>query len=558
MALNAYRDCNEAPPGVLGVSVRPMSEPWYRTAVFYEISVRSFFDSNGDGVGDLQGVIDKLDYVRDLGVGCIWIMPFMKSPLLDGGYDVSDFRDVLAEFGTLEDAKRLTEEVHARGMRIIGDIPLNHTSDAHPWFQEARRDPNSPKRDWFVWSDTDSKYSDVRVIFVDAEDSNWEWDEQAGAYYWHRFFRHQPDLNYDNPQVQEEMIDTVRFWLSLGFDGLRLDAIPTLFEREGTDCENLPETHEFIKRIRAMLDSEFPDAMLLAEAYAHPRQMVDYFGDGDECHMAFHFPLASDLFMSLKQADAASLRRSLTDTPAIPLGAQWGTFLRNHDELLIELLTPEEHDYMWQEYAPEPAMRGNRNIRRRLAPLLDGDRRKIQLLLGLTMSLPGSPYLYYGDEIGMGDDTNLSDRDGLRTPMQWSDGPTAGFSTASPDLLFLPVVSRPGYGADDVNVANQDGDAGSLLSWVRNLVAERKRHPVLGVGALELVETGHTGVFAYLRHGDEEILVAADFSGTQQQISAAVSGSVATDLLSGDRLPIEHGSVKISLSPFGFRWLRLS
>ena len=535
-----------------------MSEPWYRTAVFYQISIRSFFDSNGDGIGDVQGVIDKLDYVSNLGVDCIWIMPFMKSPMRDGGYDVADFRDVQPVLGTLEDVKRLTEEVHQRGMRIIGDLPLNHTSDAHPWFQEARSDPDSPKRDWYVWNDTDEKYSNVRVIFMDTEDSNWTWDEKAGAYYWHRFFRHQPDLNFDNLEVQEEMIDVARFWLSLGFDGLRLDAIHTLFEREGTESENLPETHDFIKRIRAMVDSEFPDAMLLAEASAHPLEIVEYFGDGDECHMAFHFPLTNALFMALKLGDVSKLEQSLIETPSLPRGAQWGVFLRNHDELLIETLPPDERQFMWQMYAPEPPMRGNLNIRRRLARLVDGDRRRLDLLFGLITSLPGSPYLYYGDEIGMGDNTDLPDRDGLRTPMQWTDEPAAGFSTASPDQLSLPIIGEAGYAPSEVNVAAQRDDPGSLLWSVRNLLAERKKHPVLATGTFELLDAGNRGVFACLRSGGEDIVIMADFTGTGQQVAVPLQGATATDLLSGESMMISNGSLVTSLSPFGFRWLVVS
>ncbi len=469
-----------------------MSDPaWYQRSVFYEVPIRAFSDADGDGSGDIAGLIAKLDYLQWLGVDCVWLLPFFDSPLRDGGYDVRDFRTVLREFGTIDDVHQLVDDVHRRGMRIIADMLINHTSDTHEWFQEARK-PGSAKRDWYVWSDSDERYGDARVIFLDHEPSNWTWDDEAGAYYWHRFYHHQPDLNFDNVEVQEAMLDEIRFWLDVGFDGLRLDAVPYLIEREGTNCENLPETHAYLKRVRAMIDAEYDDRMILAEANQWPHDVVAYFGDGDECHMAYHFPLMPRLYMALRQADATSLVDILNATPDIPDGCQWGIFLRNHDELTLEMVTEEERQYMWREYAPDPAMKSNLGIRRRLATLLDGDRARIELLHSLLLSLPGSPFLYYGDEIGMGDDYSLPDRDGLRTPMQWTTGQTAGFSAADPADLYLPVVSAPGFGPDVVNVADQRADGESLLNWIRSMLELRSAHPVLATGAFELVATSHT------------------------------------------------------------------
>jgi maltose alpha-D-glucosyltransferase / alpha-amylase len=388
------------------------SDPqWFKTAIFYEVVIRGFHDANNDGTGDIRGLIDRLDYLEWLGIDCIWLLPFYRSPLRDGGYDISDYMSILPEYGTVDDVAELLDAAHARGIRVIVDMVMNHTSDQHPWFQEARK-PGSPKRDWYVWSDTDERYPEARIIFVDTEASNWTWDHEAQAYYWHRFFSHQPDLNYDNPEVAEAMLDIVRFWLNLGFDGLRLDAVPYLFEREGTNCENLPETHEYLKRIRKMVDDEFEDKVLLAEANQWPEDVVDYFGDGDECHMAFHFPVMPRMFMALRREEAKPIVEIMSNTPEIPDNCQWGIFLRNHDELTLEMVTDEERDYMYREYARDPRMKMNVGIRRRLAPLLDNNRRSIELFHALLFSLPGSPVMYYGDEIGMGDNIYLGDRDG--------------------------------------------------------------------------------------------------------------------------------------------------
>ncbi len=531
------------------------SSAWYQRSVFYEVPIRAFCDADGDGSGDIAGLIAKLDYLQWLGVDCVWLLPFFDSPLRDGGYDVRDFRAVLREFGTIDDVHRLVGEVHRRGMRIIADMLINHTSDTHEWFQEARK-PGSAQRDWYVWSDTDQRYRDARIIFLDHEASNWTWDEQAGAYYWHRFYHHQPDLNFDNAEVRDAMLDEIRFWLDVGFDGLRLDAVPYLIEREGTSCENLPETHAYLKQVRAMIDAEFDDRVILAEANQWPHDVVAYFGDGDECHMAYHFPLMPRLYMALRRGDATSLVEILNDTPAIPAGCQWGIFLRNHDELTLEMVTPQDRDYMWHEYAPDPAMKSNLGIRRRLASLLDGDRARIELLHSLLLSLPGSPFLYYGDEIGMGDDYSLPDRDGLRTPMQWTAGPTAGFSSAAPTDLYLPVISAPGFRPDVVNVADQRADDGSLLNWVRSMLALRSAHPVLGRGRFELVGTSHPAAFAFLRGDDEEtILAIANFSAEPVGVTVdADVGRAGTSIT--DAVPVDLGE-PLEIAGHGFRWIAI-
>src|ERR687896_1243634 len=392
---------------------------WFKTAVFYELYVRSFYDSNADGYGDFPGLTEKLDYLEWLGIDCIWLLPFYQSPLKDGGYDIADFYSILPEYGNLNDFTVFLSEAHERNIRVVADLVMNHTSDQHPWFQESRK-PGSAKRDWYVWSDADDRYNEARVIFVDTEKSNWTWDEEAGAFFWHRFFAHQPDLNYDNPEVQEQMLAVIRFWLNLGMDGFRLDAVPYLFEREGTNCENLPETHAFLRRIRKEVDAAFPGRVLLAEANQWPADVVEYFGDSDECHMCFNFPLMPRMFMALRRAQRHPITEILAQTPEVPDGCQWGIFLRNHDELTLEMVTDEERDYMWSEYAKDPRMRRNIGIRRRLAPLVDNDRRVMELFHAMLFSLPGSPILYYGDEIGMGDNIFLGDRDGVRTPMQWT------------------------------------------------------------------------------------------------------------------------------------------
>ncbi len=526
---------------------------WYKTAVFYQIPVHAFFDTNDDGIGDLAGVTAKLDYLEWLGVDCLWLLPFYPSPMVDGGYDVSDLRGVRAEYGTLADVEALLEAAHDRGMRVIADLVVNHTSDQHPWFQDSRR-PGSEKRDWYVWSDTSDRYAEARVIFIDSLDSNWTWDPVAGAYFWHRFYAEQPDLNFDNPEVREAVIDVVRFWLALGFDGLRLDAIPYLFERDGTNCENLPETHAFLKQLRSVVDAEFDDRMLLAEANQPPVEVVDYLGDGDECHMAYHFPVMPPLYMALRRRHAGDIVKALEATPPIPDNCQWAIFLRNHDELTLEMVTEEDRQFMYEQYAPDPAMRKNLGIRRRLAPLLGGDRRQIELMHGLLLSLPGSPFLYYGDEIGMGDAYLLRDRDGVRTPMQWKPGPGAGFSQAPADSFYLPIVADPRYDQEEVNVHDQRRDPASLLHWVRGLLETRRRYPVFGMGSFELVETTDPAILAYLRSGDEsEILVLANVSDVASTVEVpVVSDETLTDIRSGESV---RGP--FHLAPREFRWLEV-
>ncbi len=532
-----------------------MKAPWYVDAVFYEVPVYAFFDTNGDGVGDFAGLTERLDYLEWLGVTCIWLLPFYESPLRDGGYDISDFRSVLPRYGTVDDVRTFLDESHRRGLRVIADVIVNHTSDQHPWFQEARL-PGSPLRSRYVWSDTPDRFPDARVIFTDTHDSNWTWDPVAGAYYWHRFFDHQPDLNFDDPAVQDEIENIIRFWLTLGFDGLRLDAVPYLYERDNTNGENLPETHTYLKRLRAMVDTEFDDRMLLAEANQWPDDVVEYFGEGDEFHMAYHFPLMPRLFMALAQGDAGSVISILEDTPDIPDGCRWGIFLRNHDELTLEMVTGEERQYLWDRYAPEPSMRKNVGIRRRLAPLLDGDRRRIELLHALLLSLPGSPFLYYGDEIGMGDEHLLEDRDGVRTPMQWDSSPTAGFSTAVPQDLYLPVVSSPGYSPAAVNVAAQRDNPGSLLLWTRKMLDLRAGMSALGAGAFRLVPASDSAVFAFVRSdADATVLVVANFS------DAPVTSDLDVDLAPTATLATAPGTslegTTITLDAHGWAWFRV-
>ncbi len=536
---------------------------WYETAVFYEIPVHAFFDSNGDGIGDIAGITAKLDYLEWLGVDCLWLLPFFPSPMVDGGYDVSDLTGVRAEYGTLDDVRALLHQAHTRGMRVIADMVMNHTSDQHPWFLESR-EPGSAKRDWYVWSDTPDKYPDARVIFVDSLDSNWTWDETAGAYFWHRFYAEQPDLNFDNPQVRAAVVDVVRFWLELGFDGLRLDAIPYLFEREGTNCENLPETHAFLKELRAAVDAEFDERMLLAEANQPPVQVVDYLGDGDECHMAYHFPIMPPLFMALKRQHTNDIIEAIKATPPIPPSTQWGLFLRNHDELTLEMVTEEDREFMYREYAPDPRMKKNVGIRRRLAPLLENDRRLIELLHGLLLSLPGSPFLYYGDELGMGDEYLLRDRDGVRTPMQWEPGPTAGFSTADPASYYLPIVATPGFDSDTINVLNEMEDDTSLLNQIRRLLDIRRKLGVFGTGGFELHASDDPAILKFSRSdATQSVLVAANVADRTVQVEIAASMMAVPgqgddsgtfidviDAVSGEPVP-----ATIDLGPREFRWL---
>jgi maltose alpha-D-glucosyltransferase / alpha-amylase len=534
---------------------------WFQSAVFYEVLPRGFYDSNNDGCGDFRGLIDKLDYIQWLGVDCIWLLPFYESPLRDGGYDISDYHAVLPEFGSVDDVAEMLDAAHSRGIRVIADMVMNHTSDQHPWFQQARQ-PGSPLRDWYVWSDTDDRYPDARIIFVDTEKSNWTWDPVAEAYYWHRFFSHQPDLNFENPDVQEAMLDVVKFWLSLGFDGLRLDAVPYLYEREGTDCENLPETHAYLKRVRKMVDDAFDDKVLLAEANQWPADVVDYFGDGDECHMAFHFPLMPRMYMGLRREEARPIVEVLESTPPIPEGCQWGIFLRNHDELTLEMVTDEERDYMYAEYARDPRMRANVGIRRRLAPLLDDSRDTIKLFHALLMSLPGSPVMYYGDELGMGDNIYLGDRDGVRTPMQWSGDRNGGFSRSDFAQLYLPPIMDPVYGFSSVNVEAQQRSRHSLLHWVRNLVHVRRRHPVFGTGTFEALEPSNGKVLAFLREDAEDaVLVVANLAASAQPVELDLSryaGHTPVELLGGTPFPdIGELPYLLTLAPHGFYWFGL-
>jgi maltose alpha-D-glucosyltransferase/alpha-amylase len=484
------------------------SDPlWFKHAVFYEIHTRAFFDGNDDGSGDLRGVTEKLDYLQWLGVDCIWLLPLYPSPLRDGGYDIADFTNVHEDYGTVEDFRQLIEAAHQRGIRVIADLVMNHTSSDHPWFQASRADRDGPHGDWYVWSDTDEPWQEARVIFLDTEPSNWTWDPVRGQYYWHRFFSHQPDLNYDNPEVQRAMLDVLRFWLDLGIDGFRMDAIPYLYERDGTNGENLPESHEYLKRVRTEIDANYPDKVLLAEANQWPEDVVEYFGDGDECHMCFHFPVMPRMFMALRREDAAPIYEILERTPPIPENCQWGLFLRNHDELTLEMVTDDERDYMYTEYAKDPRMKLNLGIRRRLAPLMDSGRDEIQLLHAIMFSLPGSPVLYYGDEIGMGDNIFLGDRDGVRTPMHWTGDRNGGFSRADFAQLYLPPLMDPVYGYQAVNVEAQLRTPTSLLRWIRRFIALRKQHPVFGLGSYEPLETSNPRIFAHVRRYEDDIVL---------------------------------------------------
>jgi maltose alpha-D-glucosyltransferase / alpha-amylase len=535
---------------------------WFKTVIFYELSVRSFYDSNGDGIGDLPGATEKLDYLQWLGVDCIWLLPMYQSPLRDGGYDISDFFQIHPDLGTVEDFRTFVEAAHSRGMRVIADLVMNHTSDAHPWFQEARSSPDSPKRDWYVWSDNKERYEDARIIFIDTESSNWTWDEQAGAYYWHRFFSHQPDLNYDNPEVQKAMLEVLRFWLDLGIDGFRLDAVPYLFEREGTNCENLLETHAYLKRVRREVDEHYPDRVLLAEANQWPADVVHYFGVGDECHMAFQFPVMPRMFMALRREEAAPLLDILDQTPPIPDSCQWGLFLRNHDELTLEMVTDEERDYMWAEYAKDPRMKLNLGIRRRLAPLLDNGHDEIRLMTAMLFSLPGSPVLYYGDEIGMGDNVYLGDREGVRTPMHWTGDRNAGFSRADFAQLSLPPLMDPVHGYQAVNVEAQLRNPSSLLRWVQRFIAMRKQHPVFGLGSYEPLRTSNPRIFAHLRmYEDDIVLCAHNLARSAQAVELHLSrfnGMVPVEMFGGARFPA-IGELPYLLTPGarGFLWFQL-
>jgi maltose alpha-D-glucosyltransferase/alpha-amylase len=541
----------------------PNDATWYKDAVIYEIRTRSFFDSNGDGVGDFAGLASKLDYLQDLGVSALWLLPFYPSPGRDDGYDISDYTSVHSEVGTLADFEAFLTEAHRRGLRIITELVLNHTSDQHPWFQRARKAPaGSAERNFYVWGDSPEQYRDARIIFKDFEVSNWSWDREAGAYYWHRFYAHQPDLNFENPAVQEALFEVVDFWLSKGVDGLRLDAVPYLYEAEGTNCENLPKTHAFLKKLRAHIDSKFKNRMLLAEANQWPEDAAAYFGQGDECHMNFHFPLMPRLFMSLHQEDRFPIIDIFAQTPEVHPTCQWALFLRNHDELTLEMVTDEERDYMYRAYAELPAMRINLGIRRRLAPLVGNSRRKIELLNGLLLSLPGTPVLYYGDEIGMGDNVYLGDRNGVRTPMQWSMDRNAGFSRANPQRMILPVNIDPEYHYESLNVENQQQNATSLLWWTKRLLALRKRYPAFGRGTCEFLSPDNPRVLAYVReHEGEAMLVVANLSRFTQHARLDLSkhkGKRPLELFGKSYFPsIDTDLYALALGPHDFYWFEL-
>jgi len=535
---------------------------WFRRAVFYSVLVRGFYDANHDGKGDIRGLIEKLDYLAWLGVDCLWLLPFYQSPMRDGGYDISDFFSVLPEYGNLADVIELVNEAHKRKIRVIADLVINHTSDAHPWFQESRQSKDNPKADWYVWGDDDERWSEARIIFVDTERSNWAWDQQRRQYYWHRFFGHQPDLNYRNPEVQEAMLGVVRFWLDIGLDGFRLDAVPYLFESDGTNGENLPETHEYLKRLRKEIDATHEGKVLIAEANQWPSDVVDYFGEGDECHMCFHFPLMPRMFMALRREQRYPITEILAQTPEIPKSAQWGIFLRNHDELTLEMVTDEERDYMYSEYARDPLMKVNIGIRRRLAPLLDNNLRASELFHAMLFSLPGSPILYYGDEIGMGDNIFLGDRDGVRTPMQWTPDRNAGFSKADFAQLYLPPLMDPVYGYQAVNVESEMRNPSSFLRWLQRLIQVRRDHPVFGEGSMEVLSAENPSVLAYVRESENDVVLCVNnLSRFPQPVELSLGRFAGkTPLELSGRIPfpkIGELPYLLTLGEHGFYWFQL-
>jgi maltose alpha-D-glucosyltransferase / alpha-amylase len=536
---------------------------WYKDAIIYELHVRAFKDSNGDGIGDFPGLLSKMDYLQDLGVTCLWLLPFFCSPLKDDGYDISDYLNVHPIYGTLEDFRAVLSAAHDRGMQVMIELVVNHTSDQHPWFERARHAlRDSPERAFYVWSDTEEKYRQARIIFSDTERSNWTWDPVAKQYYWHRFFAHQPDLNYDNPRVLDEIIKVMRYWLDLGVDALRVDAIPYLVERDATICENLPETHAIMKALRTAIDENYLNRMLLAEANQWPTDVRPYFGDGDECHMAFHFPLMPRIFMALRQEDRLPITDIIAQTPAIPETCQWGLFLRNHDELTLEMVTNDERDYMYLAYSADPRMRINLGIRRRLAPLVDNSRRRIELLNSLLLSFPGTPIMYYGDEIGMGDNIYLGDRNGVRTPMQWNADRNAGFSTATPARLYSPVIMDPVWGYDAINVEAQHGDPSSLLNWMRNMLALRKLFSVFGRGDIEFLDPSNRKILSYLRqYQDQQVLCVANLSRFAQPVDLDLSkleGMTPVEMLGYVEFPaIQRQPYRLTLAPYSFLWLEL-
>jgi maltose alpha-D-glucosyltransferase/alpha-amylase len=535
---------------------------WYKDAVIYQLHVRTFCDSNADGIGDFAGLTQRLDYLQDLGITAIWILPFYPSPLRDDGYDIADYSAVHPSYGSLEDFKTFLKAAHDRSIRVIIEMVLNHTSDQHPWFKEARSSQENPKRDWYVWSQTDTRYAEARIVFVDTETSNWAWDPVSKSYYWHRFFSHQPDLNFDNPAVIEALWDVMKFWFDIGVDGFRFDAVPYLVERDGTSCENLPETHAIIRNFRKRLEDTYPGRMLLAEANNWPVDVRAYFGDGDEFHAAFHFPLMPRMFMSVKLEDRKPIIDILEQTPEIPDTCQWCIFLRNHDELTLEMVSDVERDYMYDEYATDTMMRINRGIRRRLAPMMENDRRRIELLNGLLMSMPGTPIVYYGDEIGMGDNIYLGDRNGVRTPMQWNGERNAGFSTADPERLYSPVISNAVYGTQVINVDSQKRSEHSLFRWMKSLIQLRNSFQVFGRGSIQFLNPRNHRVLAYIRQfGEEIVLVVNNLSSSAQAVELDVKnfkGYVPIEMFGRNLFP-RFGELPylLTLGPYQFYWFQL-
>jgi maltose alpha-D-glucosyltransferase/alpha-amylase len=543
----------------------PLSEDplWYKDAIIYQTHVKAFFDSNADGYGDFVGITAQLDYIQSLGVNTVWLLPFYPSPLKDDGYDIASYEEIHETYGLVDHFKIFLREAHERGLRVVTELVINHTSDQHPWFQRARAAPKgSPEREWYVWSDDPNKYKDARIIFTDTEKSNWAWDGVAQQFYWHRFFSHQPDLNFDNPKVVEAVINVMRFWLRMGVDGLRLDAIPYLVEREGTSCENLPETHLVLKQLRAAMDDEFPGRLFLAEANQWPADVRPYFGNGDECHMAFHFPLMPRMFMAVRREDRTPIVEIMARTPPIPDTSQWAIFLRNHDELTLEMVTDEERDYMYREYARDKRMRINLGIRRRLAPLMENGRRQMELMNALLMSMPGTPVVYYGDEIGMGDNIYLGDRNGVRTPMQWSDDKNAGFSEADSAALYSPVIVDPPYGYHTINVEAQERTPTSLLRWMRRLIGVRKAQKVFGRGTQHFLHPANKRVLVFLRrHENEIVLCVNNLSRYAQPVELDLRefcGLVPIELWSCEAFPtIGELPYFFTMAPHGFLWFRL-
>jgi maltose alpha-D-glucosyltransferase/alpha-amylase len=535
---------------------------WYKDAIIYQLHVRTFCDSNADGIGDFRGLTGKLDYLQELGINAIWLLPFYPSPLRDDGYDIADYTSVHPAYGTLQDFKDFLTAAHNRRIRVITEMVVNHTSDQHPWFQESRSSRENPKRDWYVWSDTDNRYQGVRIIFVDTEMSNWAWDPISKSYYWHRFFSHQPDLNYDNPAVRDAMWEIMKFWLDIGVDGFRLDAVPYLIERDGTSCENLPETHEIVRDFRKRMDLAYPGKMLLAEANQWPADVRSYFGNGDEFHMAFHFPLMPRMFMAVKLEDRKPIIEILEQTPQIPDNCQWCIFLRNHDELTLEMVTDIERDYMYDEYAVDKAMRINLGIRRRLAPMMENDRRRVELLTGMLLSMPGTPIIYYGDEIGMGDNIYLGDRNGVRTPMQWNGGWNAGFSTADPERLYSPLISNPVYGYQAINVDSQRRSAHSLLSWTKSVIQTRNAFRVFSRGSIEFLNPSNHRVLAYVRRlGEEKVLIVNNLSSSAQAVELNLQmykRHIPIEMFGRNLFPrIGDLPYLLTLGPYQFYWFRL-